>query len=298
MDLDRVREFLVIAEEKSFKKAANRLNIAPNVLSARYQTFENSLETKLLIRNAHRTELTESGKLFLRNAQALVDAYDRTLDNLKESENTTYRSLTLEICGTAMDAPELGIYLDQYNRRHPQLYLKLLSDSFYNIREGLSSGNVDIFIAYGNKDDFLDISGRICISHISNLYVCVPNDHPLALRSQITFKELEQEQFILYPQTAEPCIRKHQLHCLNLSGIQYSTYNGMYDNTFYQFLVPIGKGLILTPFAYHLPPNSSALQITDSGYDTYTYLLYNANTSNETTLEFVNGFLEQLQEII
>lgn len=296
MDLERVKEFLIIAEEKSFKKAAERLHIAPNVLSSRYRTFENSLGTKLLIRDAHKTELTGSGRLFLQNAKELIFSYDKILNDLKESENITYRSLKLEICGTDLSAPELGIYMDLYNRRHPHTYLELLNDDHYSISEGLSSGNVDVFIAHGNQDAFQDISGRICISHISNLCVYIPNDHPLARKSQISFQELENEQFILYPETAEPCIRIHQLNCLNSSGIQYSIYNGKYDPVFYDLLVPIGKGLILSYASHRVPPNSTVLNITDSGYDTYTYMLYNIQTQNETTLEFVNGFQKYLQE--
>lgn len=298
MDLERMREFLVIVEEKSFKKAAERLHIAPNVLSARYQNFENSLETTLLIRNAHKTELTESGRLFLQNARELIASYDKALEDLKESENTAYRSLKLEICGTGIDAPELGLYLDQYNRRHPKCYLELLSDSSYSIAEGLSSGNVDIVVACGDRDDFMNVSGRICISHVSNLCAYIPNDHPLSLKSQITFRELENEQFILYPKTAEPCIRNHQINCLNRSGIAYTTYHGMYDPVFYHLLVPIGKGIILTHIVDSAPPNSTVLHITDPGYDTYTYLLYNANTSNAATLEFIDGFQTYLKGII
>lgn len=290
MDLERVREFLVIAEEKSFKKAAERLQVAPNVLSARFQAFENSLETTLLIRNAHKTELTENGRLFLQNAKELVSSYDKTLEDLKESKTTSYRSLKLEVCGIALAAPELGIYLDHYNRQHPQLYLELFSDISYSVAEGLSSGNVDIFIAHGNQDAFSDVSGRICISHAPHLCVYVPNDHPLALKSQITFQDLQDEQFILYPESAEPCIRNHQINCLNQSGIRYSIYTGKYDAIFYNLLVPIGKGLILTSIVDPAPPNSTVLHITDPGYDTYTYLLYNANTTNEAALEFIDGF--------
>ncbi len=231
----------------------------------------------------------------MQNAKELVTSYDRILDNLEESENTIYRSLKFEICGTRMDAPELGIFLDLYNRRHPQAYLELLSDNAYSIPEGISSGNIDIAIAYGNENDFADISGRICISHATNLCAYVPNDHPLALRSQIAFQELENEQFLLYPDTAETCIRRHQLDCLNRSGIHYTIYNGRYDSAFYNLLVPIGKGIILTPITVSPPPNSSVLQITDSGYDTYTYLLYNANTTNEAALEFILEFQNFLQ---
>ena len=43
MDLERLKEFTLIAEEKSFKTAAERMNLAPNVLSTRFSDFEKKL---------------------------------------------------------------------------------------------------------------------------------------------------------------------------------------------------------------------------------------------------------------
>jgi LysR family transcriptional activator of glutamate synthase operon len=296
MDIERVKEFLVIAEEKSLKKAAEKLHIAPNVLSSRYQSFENSLGVKLLTRNAHRTELTSSGCLFLQNAKELIDSYEKMLLDLKESENTSYRSIKLGICGTGICAPDLGLYIDLYNRRHPQTYLELLSDSSFSVAEGISSGKIDIYIAFGNKNAFEDISGRICIACISSLCVIVPKDHPLSRKSHISFQDLENEQFVLYPETMEPCIRNQQLDFLNQSGIRYRIYNGQYDPVFYKLLVPIGKGIILTPFPHPEPPGSEILNLTDTGYESYIYMLYNASTQNQATFEFVNGFQKYIKE--
>jgi DNA-binding transcriptional LysR family regulator len=297
MDLDRVKEFLVIAEEKSLKRAAEKLHIAPNVLSARYQSFENSLGTKLLIRNAHRTELTSSGRLFLTQAKELVSSYEKILLELKESENTSYRSLKIGICGITISAPDLGYYIYLYNTRHPHTDLELLGDTSYSVAEGLRSGNIDVFVAFGDQNAFGDISGRICIAHISTLCAIVSKDNPLSQKTNITFQELENEQFILYPETAEPCIRKQQIAFLNQSGIHYTAYNSKYDPVFYKLLVSFGKGIILTPVPHPEPPGAEILSITDGGYDTYIYMLYNTDTQNPATLEFVNGFQKFLQEV-
>jgi DNA-binding transcriptional LysR family regulator len=288
---------LVIAEEKSVKKAAEKLHIAPNVLSARYQSFENSLGTQLLIRNAHRTELTSSGKLFLQHAKKMMASYNKTLHDLKESNSTDYRSLKLAVCGTTISAPDLGYYIYLYNNRHPQTDLELFSDNCYSVNEGLQSGNIDVYIAFGNENAFEDISGRLCIAHISTLCAIVPKDNPLSLKHTITFQDLDNERFVLYPETAEPCIHNQQIAFLNQSGIRYSVYDNKYDPVFYKQLVSIGKGIILTPVPHPEPPSTEILSITDAGYDSYIYMLYNAGTSNPTTLEFVHGFQKFLKEV-
>ena len=52
MDMDRLSEFLTVCEAGSFKAAAARLGVAPNVLSTRFRTLERSMGAQLSRRNA------------------------------------------------------------------------------------------------------------------------------------------------------------------------------------------------------------------------------------------------------
>ena len=291
MDLDKLKEFLIVAEEKSYKKAADRLSLAPNVLSTRMHLFEESLKTQLIRRVKNGIELTEAGKALLPNAEMFFRAYEYTTETLAELKDHTVHNLCLQFCSQMM-ASELGPYLDVFCRRHPQLILNIYDENSCQIRGGLYSGKVDISFVICREHDFEDISGRIPLSYFPNMYVHLPVDHALANEKRIRFSDLSGETFILYPKMADPWIRNLQISILNQSGIDYQIYEESCSPLFQDLLIPIGKGIRLWHWREKLSPNSVYIPITDKGYDTYLYMLYNAKTANPAVIPFIDGFLE------
>ena len=122
MDLERLKEFTVIAEEKSFKTAAERMSLAPNVLSTRFSDFEKKLGVKLIERNAHHFALTGRGKILFRHAKELLESYENLCVSMQSIQGNTFRSLRLMLCAQTM-ASELGPFLDHYCRKYPKLFL-------------------------------------------------------------------------------------------------------------------------------------------------------------------------------
>lgn len=291
MDLDRLQEFLIVAEEKSFKKAAARLGLAPNVLSTRMRSFENSMNARLIRRIRDGIELTDSGKALLPNIDMLLKSYTRVTDSLAELKDHTFQSLHLQVCANLL-ASELGPYLDIFCRRHPQLILDIYDENTCQIRGGLKSGKVDISFVICRKHDFEDIPGRVLLSYFSNLYIHLPVDHALANEKTIRFSDLSGETFILYPNMTDPWIRNLQLSFLDQSGIDYHIYEESCSPYFFDLLVPIGKGIRLWTWKDMIAPNTTLVPISDRGYDTYLYMLYDTNTSNPAVIPFINGFLE------
>lgn len=295
MDLDRLSEFLVIAEEDSFKRAAARLGVAPNVLSTRFRGFEQSLGAELFERDAHHFVLTESGQSLLKHAKGLLDSYDKIRVSMRSIQGASFRSLRLMLCAQMM-AAELGPFLDRYCRAYPTLFLGLYDENTCHIREGLQSGEIDVVFAIGRENDFTDLSGRVVLTDYPKMKVHVPNDHHLAKTHSVSFSELTGETFILYPRMRESFTRDLQLSMLEQSGIVYQIYEEDYSPFFYDLLVPVGKGIRLWNWSDRLAPNSKLVTIQDAGYETCLYMLYRADTENETASHFIKSFIEFRKE--
>src|ERR1700761_4741639 len=77
MELRHLRYFTVLAEELHFTRAAERLNIAPPTLTVQIQEIERTLSTRLFARTKRSVALSAAGELFLREARAVLDAYER-----------------------------------------------------------------------------------------------------------------------------------------------------------------------------------------------------------------------------
>ena len=291
MELDRLQEFTILAEEQSLKKAAERLGIAPNVLSMRMHSLEDSLNTKLFKRVRNGIELTETGNSLSPNIDSFFRSYTQMTDSLSNIKNHTFQTLNLQFCAHLI-ASEMGPYLDIFCRKHPQLLLNIYDENTCLIRGGLKTGKVDISFVVCREHDFEDIAGRIPLSHFPNMYVYLPLDHSLANEKKIHFSDLMGETFILYPNMCDSWTRDLQVSMLDQSGIVYQIYDESSSPFFFDLLVPIGKGVRLWNWREENTPNTVLLPIMDSGYDTYLYMLYDTRTENPAVLPFINGFLK------
>lgn len=74
MDLDATpyRIFVTVADQMSFTRASELLNVSQPALSARIRELERRLGFALFDRNSRRVELTAEGRLFLANARRMV----------------------------------------------------------------------------------------------------------------------------------------------------------------------------------------------------------------------------------
>ena len=295
MDIDRLQEFLMIAQKHSFKQTAQALNISEAVLSARINTLEKSIGIRLFQRNAHKVELTPKGLQFLPDATQIVDSYRQLHQRITSIRYNTYRQLRFAFSGTKMPAL-FGPYLDQVNLKHPDLHLELMDDQVFGIVQGLNEGLCDGFLTYGTQDlNFPQICRELL--YTTQPCVLVNRFHPLANKAHISFSELNGECFALYPQTAESSLRNLEKELLEHSGITYTTYDEPQSPQFYRMLVPIGKAVVLCPWVIRddLPPNTIPVAIDDATEMFNMYLFYRKENPNPFMPEFLAGLKEKVQ---
>src|SRR4051794_25135035 len=100
VDLDTrlLRAFVAVAEELNFTRAAARLFIAQQALSAQVAQLETRLGVKLFERTTRRVALTEAGSRLLGHARAALAA----LDAVEAELDALQRTLRVGMSGTAI----------------------------------------------------------------------------------------------------------------------------------------------------------------------------------------------------
>lgn len=296
MDFDRLNEFLTIARCSSIKKAALELNISSATLSARLLRFEEHLGADLFFRKADAMVLTSAGEQLLPSANEILSSYGKLQKELLSAQFHTYRHLRIAVSGSELPL-YLGPFLDKLNLNHPDIRLDILDDTTHNISDGLQSGMVDLYFAPVQSD--FSLAGIVKLPLAVPIpSVVLPRSHRLANRTMVSIRELSGETFILYPRTAETAIRDFQLNNLRDSGIRFQIYDSQTSGLFHVLLVPIGKGIFITPTQLMvLPPNSVSIPLMDLPHSASICCFYSKSNTNPDIAAFVKDFSNFAKEL-
>lgn len=296
MELDRLSEFSTIARLGSLKLASQELGVSSATLSARILRFEEQLGTQLFQRNSNGLVLTEAGQSLLPHSLDILESFQKIRGSILATQEHNYHRLRIAVASSVLPL-HLGPFLDRLVLDNPDIHLEILDDTKYSIVSGLQSGEVDIYFA-SVMDDF-SAPGLFKVPIATPGHnIILPKSHRLADRSIVSIKELDQEQFLLHPTSAEPTIREFQMKNLQDAGIRYTLYQSETSAIFYMLLVPIGKGILLYPdHIIDLPPNSVSMPISDLPHPAKLCYFYSKANPNPDVQAFVQDFSQYVKEV-
>jgi DNA-binding transcriptional LysR family regulator len=140
-DLDLVRTFLVVAQERSLTRAAARLFRTQSALSRRLQQLEQALGQALFVRRKVGVVLTDAGSQLLEPARELLKARDRLLTRgATGSIRARLRIACSDTVARYLLAPRLPALLDAW----PDLELELQVSNTPQTIARVAEGDADL----------------------------------------------------------------------------------------------------------------------------------------------------------
>src|SRR3954447_10491814 len=180
VDLDTrlLRAFVTVAEELNFTRAAERLVLAQQALSAQIRQLETRLGVRLFERTTRRVRLTEAGELLLPHARAVVEALDAGMQELEAARRVAGAVLRVGLSGTAT-VPLTSETMRRFSERHPEVRLVVSNAGLNRPAAGLHEGAVDVaFVRPPFRDEGLSMVTVLT----EERFAVLPEDHPLASR--------------------------------------------------------------------------------------------------------------------
>ena len=286
---------MVIAKEESIRAAAERLGLSPATLSSRLASFEQSLDTQLFIRERSHLRLTPEGVRLYQNGQEILSDYQRMVKQMELVSGDTLHSLRIGIIGSEFPF-HIGPYLDLVNLRNPDIHIDLLDDNAFSLEEDLLSGEIDLCIgpmmtSFRHEEI---VCQTIAPPHSS---VILPLTHPLSQSESISIQQLEGETFLLYPENRCDVIRRFQLSNLDASLKHYSIAETRTSGFYLNNLVPVGKGIMISPF--HAPvdmPRCILRPLTDLSFPAPDSILHLKNPRQKELKTFIADFLSFVRD--
>ncbi|MBB4570782.1 LysR family transcriptional regulator [Rhizobium leucaenae] len=115
--LDGLTEFLTVARERSFTRAAAKLGIAQPTLSQTVRALEDRLGVRLLIRTTRSVSPTEAGERLLQTAGPRLDDIRADLEAMRELRDKpagTFRISAIDFTVDYILWPKLAPFLEKY----------------------------------------------------------------------------------------------------------------------------------------------------------------------------------------
>ncbi|WP_208722286.1 LysR substrate-binding domain-containing protein [Rhodococcus qingshengii] len=189
-----LEQYVVLAEEKHFGRAAQRLAMSQPSLSQAIQRLERSLSVQLLERSTRAVVLTQAGVTFAQDARHILDtqraAVGRTRRIARGTEGVLQVGFTSALSYTFV--PQL---LTLCSREFPSLRLDLHQHASATLASMVRAGHLDIAFARWPLAESEGLDVQVVAAEA--VVVALPSTHPLLGRTSLLLHDLADEGFAL-----------------------------------------------------------------------------------------------------
>src|SRR5271155_2643079 len=124
MELRQAEDFVAVAAELNFSRAAQRIHVVQSALSASVGRLEKELGTELFDRSRRQIALTAAGEVFLQHAREVIHTAHRARTSVDAFRDQLAGTVTL---GTLMSWGTLNLpaALEEFRGANPLITVRL-----------------------------------------------------------------------------------------------------------------------------------------------------------------------------
>lgn len=191
MELLQLEYFRAVARLEHMSRAAEELHTSQSSISKTIQRLEKDLGVQLFDRKGRSILLNKSGEAFLKRVNRIFFELNEAQKELKELAGQDSETITLGVTNSRILPKLLGSFLTDYK----YVRIKQFIGSYVAMKEILETGEADFCICpapiRGDRIEWKSL-------YREEIFLIVPNDHPLSKRETVRVTELKKESFISF----------------------------------------------------------------------------------------------------
>ncbi len=193
MENFRLKVFRAVAEQASFRKAAERLNLSQPAVSQNIHALEEELGVTLFDRSGNRVRLTPAGIVLVKYARRSAQMAREALDALARIAGEPRGELRLG-ASTTVAQYILPRMLGAFQKQYPQISLSVTSGNTEHVVELLLQGEIAMGIIEGPASS-RELRKRRFLE--DRMVLIVPRDHPWARLREIPIDSLKDVPLLM-----------------------------------------------------------------------------------------------------
>ena len=196
MDIKHISYFMAVAQEGSFSRAAEKLEVSQPTLSMAVKKLEEELGAELFYSFNRRQNLTDEGLRLKEGAAKLLEVYQETIENVKLSDHVGSGVVTLGL-SPLFGACFFGDLIPSFAAAYPDIKINMIEDGANKIDELVERGEVDLAVTLNTERT---ASFASCHFSTQRNVALLHKNHPLSNARNITVTDLKEDSFAIFNQ--------------------------------------------------------------------------------------------------
>ncbi len=244
MDIRRLRYFVTVASERSFTRAATKLNIAQPPLSRRIQELEEEVGARLIERKSRPLRLTPAGRLFYEQSLQVLERVDQMSATMQRFVGNVRPRFVLGLIPSGFH-DRLPQVIRRYRMIAPDIDLSLIEMNSMEQSEALKDGRIDAGLGRVRIED--EGIRRELLREEPILAAFPPGSTIGGTDQPINLSLISQYPVILYPRGPRPSYADAILSMFRDYGISLSRTIEVTELQTALVMVAAGEGACLIP---------------------------------------------------
>jgi DNA-binding transcriptional LysR family regulator len=247
-----LRQFIAVAEELNFHRAAERLHMAQPPLSQAIRKLEDSLGLHLFERSNRSVALTPAGAAFLVTARRVLAQLDEGIRETQAVAAGQAGRLSITFVGTAHDL--LPLALRRFRAESPGIELILREATTGEQLAAITAGEADIGLMRQPGIMVAQLASKCLLRE--PILAALPDDHALAGQRAVALAALAGDDFIGTPRQLGIGFHDQIIGLCRLAGFSPRIVQEARQMQTVASLVASGLGVALIPASLALMPRA------------------------------------------
>ena len=282
-----IRAFILVCQEMSISKAAERLYISQSSLSTKIKTLEKELGYQLVERGrGQRTlNLTNEGKEFYELALKYNDLVESMMSIGRKEDFSSFTVSTVNSMGNFLFT---SIY-DMFMERHPGVSLQIQDQDTNVAYENLIKGNTDLAFTISRRE-YPGISSYPVFGEPMVFVCCKDSEFP----EEVHFKNLDIRHEVYVPWTDTFV----DWHNVTLGSSDNTQIKIEIMSQLYYFLTKEKSWAIVPSSVANYLKNDNRIEERKMAFDVPMRIGICAFANDKSKMKLINSFLECLRDVL
>jgi DNA-binding transcriptional LysR family regulator len=295
LEVRHLHAVIVLAEERNFTRAADRLHITQSTLSKQITEIEQQHRFHLFTRNNKKNvQLTEVGRIFAEEARSALLHIDRAVQLGRAALDGSDSILTV---GHSPDTDQawvsaiLAIRLALY----PKLRIQLISEFSSELVRSVIAGELNLALVTAPPGNSQITAAAFAETH---LYAALPQAHAAAQKELIALQDLARDEWILFARRVHPVIHDAILDAARREGITPKHVHDIITTQQAVHLVceHVGVAILTTPTALGFGAEGVVLRLlSETSLCFKTCVIMRTDDDSRLANEFARSFLRRYE---